>query len=94
MTWWAYPFSITVLALAATEYAEEVKERLANVLMLILVSSSILVTFILILLTLFNSTMLLPHNDPIFIITTTNTAAVSPHPDHSLPSTALPSESK
>ncbi|CAO2834624.1 unnamed protein product [Amaranthus hypochondriacus] len=94
VTWWAYPFSITVLALAATEYAEEVKERLANVLMLILVSSSILVTFILILLTLFNSTMLLPHNDPIFTITTTNTAAVSPHPDHSLPSTALPSESK
>lgn len=81
MTWWAYPFPITVLAIAATEYAEEVKGKLADVLMLFLASLSMLVTFILVILTLFNSQMLLPDNDPIL-----STNAISPMPDN-LPTT-------
>ncbi|KMT20652.1 hypothetical protein BVRB_1g006290 isoform A [Beta vulgaris subsp. vulgaris] len=81
VTWWAYPFPITVLAIAATEYAEEVKGKLADVLMLFLASLSMLVTFILVILTLFNSQMLLPDNDPIL-----STNAISPMPDN-LPTT-------
>uniref|UniRef100_A0A803MSK6 Uncharacterized protein n=1 Tax=Chenopodium quinoa TaxID=63459 RepID=A0A803MSK6_CHEQI len=78
VTWWAYSFPITVLAIAATEYAEEVKGKLADVLMLVLASLSMLVTFSLVILTLlFNSKMLLPDNDP-FV----SSSAVTPVPHH------------
>lgn len=84
VTWWAYSFPITILAIAATEYAEEVKGKFADVLMLSLASLSMLVTLILVLLTLFNSKMLLPDNDPIL-----RSSAVSPVPDN-LPTTITP----
>lgn len=88
VTWWAYPFPITMLALAATQYAEEVKAKLANLLMLILVSLSMLITLILVLLTLFNSKMLLPDNDPILSASSNINSAVSPIPaDNILPTT-------
>ena len=63
MTWWAYPFPVTVLALAATKYAEQAKGRVADVLMLALVSLSVLMTFVMVIFTIFNSNSLLNHHD-------------------------------
>ncbi|XP_028764912.1 S-type anion channel SLAH4-like [Neltuma alba] len=65
VAWWAYSFPVTVLAIAATEYAYEVKGMIANSLTLILSALSVLVSFALTLFTLLNSKMLLPDNDPI-----------------------------
>ncbi|KAJ4702038.1 S-type anion channel like [Melia azedarach] len=64
VAWWAYSFPLTVLALASSEYAEEVKGGIANVLMLILLAISVLVAISLTLFTLINTKMLLPDNDP------------------------------
>ncbi|XP_021284768.1 S-type anion channel SLAH4-like [Herrania umbratica] len=63
VAWWAYSFPLSVLALASTEYAEEVKGGLARLLMLVLLAFSVLVAIGLILFTLLNSKMLLPQND-------------------------------
>ncbi|KAJ0085428.1 hypothetical protein Patl1_09238 [Pistacia atlantica] len=64
VAWWAYSFPLTVLALASTEYAQEVKGGIADVLMLLLSVISVLVSFCLIVFTLLNSKLLLPDNDP------------------------------
>ncbi|KAJ3700888.1 hypothetical protein LUZ61_004593 [Rhynchospora tenuis] len=64
VAWWAYSFPLTVLALAATEYAQEVKGEIATLLMLILSVLSVIVTLILMLLTAIRTNDLLPHDDP------------------------------
>ncbi|XP_021284366.1 S-type anion channel SLAH4-like [Herrania umbratica] len=65
VAWWAYSFPLTVLALASTEYAEEVKGSIAHILMLLLLALSVLVSLGLTVFTLLNTKMLLPDNDPI-----------------------------
>ena len=72
VAWWAYSFPLTVLALAATEYAEEVKGGTAHALMLVLSSLSFLVSLVLVLITVLHSnTLLLDRNtSPLSIIAT------------------------
>jgi len=65
VAWWAYSFPVTVLALASTNYAQEVKGTVSHILMLILLALSVLVSLSLTFFTLLNSKMLLPDNDPI-----------------------------
>ncbi|KAE8659872.1 S-type anion channel SLAH1 [Hibiscus syriacus] len=65
VAWWAYSFPLTILALASTEYAEEVKGSIAHILMFLLLSLSVLVSLGLTIFTLLNTRMLLPDNDPI-----------------------------
>ncbi|GAB4833944.1 hypothetical protein Ancab_032191 [Ancistrocladus abbreviatus] len=60
VAWWSYSFPVTVLAIASTEYAREVKCDFADALMLILSSLSFLVTLVLSVLTLLNTKILLP----------------------------------
>lgn len=43
VAWWAYSFPLTLLALASTEYAQEVKMHIPSGLMLILSAISVLV---------------------------------------------------
>ncbi|XVF27916.1 hypothetical protein REPUB_Repub14bG0150700 [Reevesia pubescens] len=64
VAWWAYSFPLTFLALAAAEYAQEVKGRVATVLMLMLSGLSILVLVGLMLLTATNTERLLSETDP------------------------------
>ncbi|THU64443.1 hypothetical protein C4D60_Mb01t26510 [Musa balbisiana] len=65
VAWWAYSFPLTVLALAATEYAQEVEGGVSNALMLVLAVLSVLVTVALIVFTAIKAGDLLPHgNDP------------------------------
>ena len=68
VAWWAYSFPLTVLALASTEYAQEVKGSIAHILMLLLLAISVLVLLGLMVFTLFNTKMLLSDNDPIFTL--------------------------
>ena len=65
VAWWAYSFPVTVLALASTDYAQEVKGTIAHILMLFLLALSFVVCFSLTVFTMLNSKMLLPDNDPI-----------------------------
>ncbi|OMO75271.1 C4-dicarboxylate transporter/malic acid transport protein [Corchorus olitorius] len=65
VAWWAYSFPLTILALASTEYAEEVKGSISHLLMLLLLALSVLVSVGLTIFTLINTRMLLPDNDPI-----------------------------
>jgi len=65
VAWWAYSFPVTVLALASTNYAQQVKGTVSHILMIILLALSVLVSLSLTLFTLLNSKMLLPDNDPI-----------------------------
>ncbi|KAK5831672.1 hypothetical protein PVK06_015470 [Gossypium arboreum] len=83
VAWWAFSFPLSVLALASMEYAEEVKSDAANLLMLLLLTSSVIVSVGLIIFTLLNTHILvLPHNsDPISSLPTlrsnsTTTASV------------------
>ncbi|XP_073003473.1 S-type anion channel SLAH4-like [Typha latifolia] len=64
VAWWAYSFPLTMLALAATEYAEKVKGGVPNTMMLLLSLLSLLVTFTLVLFTILKTTHLLPYEDP------------------------------
>nr|CAD1823692.1 unnamed protein product [Ananas comosus var. bracteatus] len=64
LAWWAYSFPLTVLALAAEKYAQEVKGGVPNAIMLVLSLVSALVTVALILLSAFNPALLVPHSDP------------------------------
>ncbi|KAF8414118.1 hypothetical protein HHK36_002117 [Tetracentron sinense] len=63
VAWWAYSFPLTVLALASTEYAQEVKGGRAHGLMLVLSTLSILVSLGLMVFTALNTNILLPDND-------------------------------
>lgn len=65
IAWWAYSFPLTMLALAAAEYAQEVKGHAAAALMLIISGLSLLVFIGLLLFTLLNAAKLLCENDPI-----------------------------
>ncbi|XP_061350695.1 S-type anion channel SLAH1-like [Gastrolobium bilobum] len=65
VAWWAYSFPVTVLALASTDYAQEVKGTISHILMLLLLVLSCLISLALTVFTLLNSKMLLPDNDPI-----------------------------
>ncbi|XP_052733231.1 S-type anion channel SLAH1 isoform X4 [Vigna angularis] len=51
VTWWAYSFPLTALALASVEYAHEVKGIMAHTIMFLLSSVSVLVSLILLLIT-------------------------------------------
>ncbi|XP_008792879.2 S-type anion channel SLAH1-like [Phoenix dactylifera] len=64
VAWWAYSFPLTVLALAATEYAQEVKGIISNALMLVLSLLSALVTLVLVAFTFLKTGDLLPHDEP------------------------------
>lgn len=64
VAWWAYSFPLTVLALAAAEYAQEVREVAASVLMLALAILSVAVTLALMVFTVLRTNDLLPHDDP------------------------------
>lgn len=66
MAWWAYSFPLTVLALAATEYAQEVKGRASNALMLILAVLSVTVTIALVVFTAVKAGDLFPCGDEPF----------------------------
>ncbi|XP_015933936.1 S-type anion channel SLAH4 isoform X1 [Arachis duranensis] len=65
VAWWAYSFPVTMLALASTDYAQEVKGTISHILMLCLLALSFLICLSLTLFTFLNSKMLLPDNDPI-----------------------------
>lgn len=65
VAWWAYSFPLTVLALTSVEYAQEVKAGIAHILMLLLFVLSVLVSLSLVVVTLINTKMLLPDDDPI-----------------------------
>ncbi|KAE8075678.1 hypothetical protein FH972_014372 [Carpinus fangiana] len=55
VAWWAYPFPLTVLALAATKYAQEVRGARAHALMLLLSAVSVLASLALIIITALTS---------------------------------------
>ncbi|KAK2446459.1 S-type anion channel SLAH4 [Trifolium repens] len=63
VAWWAYSFPVTVLAMASTNYAQQVKGTVSHILMLIFLALSVLVSLSLTVFTLINSRMLLPDND-------------------------------
>lgn len=54
VVWWAYSFSLTFVALASVEYAQNAKGHIASGLMLVLSVFSILVFFGLMMLTAVN----------------------------------------
>jgi tellurite resistance protein TehA-like permease len=62
VAWWAYSFPVTVLAMASTNYAQQVKGTVSHILMLIFLALSVLVSLSLTVFTLINSRMLLPDN--------------------------------
>lgn len=63
VVWWAYSFPLTALALASTEYAQEVKSSIAHLLMLVLSVLSVLVSLVLMVYTALNTNMFLPSQD-------------------------------
>lgn len=63
MAWWAYSFPLTILALAATEYAQEVNGGVAHALMLVLSILSVLVSLLLMVFTALNTNMLVTGKD-------------------------------
>ncbi|GAB2225145.1 hypothetical protein Droror1_Dr00005933 [Drosera rotundifolia] len=85
VVWWSYSFPVTVLAIASTEYAQEVKGGVADAMVLILSLMSFLVMLVLSVLTLLKAnTLLLPataDNDTVL------TANVVAYQNSSLPTT-------
>nr|XP_043626793.1 S-type anion channel SLAH1-like [Erigeron canadensis] len=78
VVWWAYSYPLTVLALASTEYAQEMKSSVAHLLMLILSGLSVLVSFVLMVYTALNTNILLPHdNDDDLILATIGPISIS-----------------
>lgn len=63
MAWWAYSFPLTVLALAATEYAQVVNGGVAHALMLMLSILSVLVSLLLMVVTALNTNMFFTGKD-------------------------------
>ncbi|XP_055834823.1 S-type anion channel SLAH4-like [Solanum dulcamara] len=64
VAWWAYSYPVTLLALASTRYAKEVKGKVPHTIMLILSSLSVLVIIALLLSTALYSKILLRDDDP------------------------------
>ncbi|KAK6923644.1 Transporter protein SLAC1/Mae1/ Ssu1/TehA [Dillenia turbinata] len=60
VAWWAYSFPLSVLALASTRYAQEVKGGVAHGIMLGLSALSVFVSLVLMLITALNTNMLFP----------------------------------
>ncbi|KAK6923647.1 Transporter protein SLAC1/Mae1/ Ssu1/TehA [Dillenia turbinata] len=60
VAWWAYSFPLSVLALASTRYAQEVKGGVAHGIMLGLSALSVFVSLVLMLFTALNTNMLFP----------------------------------
>ncbi|XP_076906008.1 S-type anion channel SLAH4-like [Bidens hawaiensis] len=60
VVWWAYSYPLTILALASTEYAQEMKTDFAHLLMIILSGLSVLVSLILMVYTALNTNILMP----------------------------------
>ncbi|XAR68110.1 hypothetical protein NMG60_11003122 [Bertholletia excelsa] len=65
VVWWAYSFPLTVLAIASTKYAEEVKSGAAHLIMVVLSALSVLVSLALMVFTALNTSMLFPSDDPV-----------------------------
>ncbi|XP_022028567.1 S-type anion channel SLAH1 isoform X2 [Helianthus annuus] len=63
VVWWAYSYPLTVLALAATEYAQDTKSSFAHLLMLLLSALSVMVSIVLMVYTALNTNTLLPPDD-------------------------------
>ncbi|XP_057975444.1 S-type anion channel SLAH1-like [Malania oleifera] len=63
VAWWAFSYPLTILALSSAKYAREVKSGIADGLVLILSSLSVLVSLGLTLFTALNSTTLFPKDD-------------------------------
>nr|XP_043630193.1 S-type anion channel SLAH1-like [Erigeron canadensis] len=63
VVWWAYSYPLSVLALASTEYAQEMKSSIAHLLMLILSALSVIVSVVLMVYTALNTNALLPPDD-------------------------------
>ncbi|XP_042410761.1 S-type anion channel SLAH1-like [Zingiber officinale] len=66
LAWWAYSFPLTMLALAATEYEQEVKGGVADALMLFLSALSVLVITVLVVFTVLKAGDLFPNGDDPF----------------------------
>ncbi|KAJ0962608.1 hypothetical protein J5N97_027730 [Dioscorea zingiberensis] len=64
LAWWTFSLPLSIMALAATEYAQEVKGPISNVLMLCLCVVSSLVTLALLVYSVLNTVQLLPFHDP------------------------------
>ncbi|XP_004238614.2 S-type anion channel SLAH4-like [Solanum lycopersicum] len=64
VAWWAYSYPVTLLALASTRYAKEVKGKVPHTIMLTLSSLSVLVIIALLLSTALYSKILLRDDDP------------------------------
>ncbi|CAN4122926.1 unnamed protein product [Withania somnifera] len=64
VAWWAYSYPVTLLALASTRYAKEVKGKVPHTIMLTLSSLSIIVIIALLLSTALYSKILLRDDDP------------------------------
>ncbi|XP_042379107.1 S-type anion channel SLAH4-like [Zingiber officinale] len=66
VAWWAYSFPLTMLALAATEYAQAVKGGISDALMLFLSALSVIVVVVLVVFTVVRTGDLLPNggDDP------------------------------
>ncbi|KAL8235462.1 hypothetical protein R6Q59_021562 [Mikania micrantha] len=60
VVWWSYSYPLTVLALASTEYAEEMKSSVAHLLMLVICGLSVLVSFVIMVYTTLNTNLFLP----------------------------------
>ncbi|XP_047331302.1 S-type anion channel SLAH4-like [Impatiens glandulifera] len=55
MTWWAYPFPLTMIAIAAFEYSQEVRSTTAHLLMMVLSLISVLASVLIFLFTILNT---------------------------------------
>ncbi|OVA09779.1 Voltage-dependent anion channel [Macleaya cordata] len=78
VAWWAYSYPLTVLAMASTEYAREVKGDIAEALMFVLLGLSILVFVALIVFTALNSNKLLTDHDSITYNSISDSVSVPP----------------
>ncbi|KAL6506726.1 hypothetical protein OROHE_022558 [Orobanche hederae] len=72
IAWWAYSYTITMLALASVRYEQEVRGGVPRVISLSLSVLSVLVVFGLLLSTASNHELLLPDDDPILITSLPN----------------------
>ncbi|KAK6792977.1 hypothetical protein RDI58_012058 [Solanum bulbocastanum] len=78
VVWWAYSYPVTLLALASTRYAKEVKGKVPHTIMLTLSSLSVLVIIALLLSTALYSKILLRDDDP----SLKHTCLAETHPEY------------
>lgn len=63
VSWWAYSFPLTVMGMASTKYAQEMKNTASHILMLLLSGLSVIVSLVLMIFTALNSNSLLCDGD-------------------------------